>query len=321
MPLGRFPCWLFKETWMSAAHASASELDCEDLGPAVVDWTAAHRLHDPGIGQDFLVEVAWPIAPVQPGEKVPVVYVLDGNMSFAMTAQIARSLQYGPFPLPKTFVVGIGYHDAYSGRGLRPGQLRLRDLTPCNDAPTEARLKGAPPPWALPPGIRFGGAAKFLAFIETAVKPFIAGRYPVDHGDATLLGMSAGGLCALYALFTQPASFKRYVALSPALYWGERHLFDLEAALAAGAPDLPVSLFLGVGGHEEAHDADQKMVSNVCELHSRLRKRAYPSLDLGFHVFPDETHMSVYPAGVSRGLTSVFGGPGDISDWSKVLRQ
>ena len=306
---------------MSASYASAPDIDSEDLGPAVIDWTAAHRLHAPDIGQDFLIEVAWPIAPVQPGEKVAVVYVLDGNSTFAMAAQIARSLQYGPFPLPKTFVVGIGYHDAYSGRGLRPGQLRLRDLTPCNDAPTEARLRTAPPPWGLPTGIRFGGAGAFLTFIETTVKPFIESRYPVDHDDATLLGMSAGGLCALYALYTQPASYRRYVALSPALYWGGRRLFELEAALAAGAPDLPVSLFLGVGGHEEAHDADQKMVSHVYEMDARLRARAYPSLDLGFHVFPDETHMSVFPAGVSRGLTSVFGGPGDISDWSKVLRQ
>ncbi len=305
---------------MSASHASAPDVDCEDLGPAVIDWTATHRLHSPEIGQDFLIEVAWPIVPVQPGEKVPVVYVLDGNSAFAMTAQIARSLQYGPFPLPKTLVVGIGYHNAYRGGGLRPGQLRMRDLTPCNDGPTEARLRSAPPPWGMPPEISFGGAAAFLRFIETTVKPFVASRYPADRDDETLLGISAGGLCALHALFTAPASFKRYVALSPALYWGQRCLFDREADLAARTPDLPVSLFLGVGGHEEAHDADSKMVSSLYEMDARLRSRAYPSLDLGFHVFPDETHMSVYPAGVSRGLSRVFGGPGDISDWSKALK-
>jgi predicted alpha/beta superfamily hydrolase len=310
---------------MSVNHASAPisapDFDSEDLGPAVVDWTATHRLTSAAIGQDFLIEVAWPILPLQPGEKVPVVYVLDGNSTFAMTAQIARSLQYGPFPLPKTFVVGIGYHKAHEGAGLRPGQLRMRDLTPCNDKPTEARYAAAPAAYRMPPGIRFGGAPAFLEFIESVVKPFVASRYPVDRGDETLLGMSAGGLSALYALFTAPGSFKRYVALSPALYWGERHLFDLEAELAARTPDLPVCLFLGVGGQEEAHDADSKMVSNLYELDSRLRGRAYPSLDLAFHVFPEETHMSVYPAGVSRGLSTVFGGPGDLSDWSKVLRQ
>jgi predicted alpha/beta superfamily hydrolase len=305
---------------MSVHHASAPEFDSEDLGPAVVDWTATHRLTSDRIGQDFLIEVAWPIGRIEPGEKVPVVYVLDGNSGFAMTAQIARSLQYGPFPLPKTFVVGIGYHDAYSRTSLRPGQLRMRDLTPCNDELTEARFRAAPERFRMPPGISFGGAAAFLEFIETAVKPFVASRYPVDPDDATLLGMSAGGLFALNTLFTRPESFKRYVALSPALYWGGRRLFDLEAALAVRTPDLPVSLFLGVGGHEEAHDVDQRMVSHLYEMNARLLARAYPSLDLKFHVFPDETHMSIFPAGVSRGLTEVFGGPPDFTDWSKVLR-
>jgi predicted alpha/beta superfamily hydrolase len=305
---------------MSASHASAPEFDCEDLGPAVVDWTAAHRLASPEIGQDFLIEVAWPISPIAPGETLPVVYVLDGNSSFAMTAQIARSLQYGPFPLPKTFVVGIGYHNAYDGKGPRPGQLRMRDLTPCNDEPTEARFRSAPPPWTMPAGLRFGGAAAFLAFLETAVKPFLASRYPIDPTDSTLVGMSAGGLCALYALLRAPDSFKRYVAVSPALYWGERHLFDLEAQLAARTHDLPVHLFLGVGGYEESHDAGQKLVSNLYEMHARLLSRAYRGFELGFHVFPGETHMSVFPAAVSRGLSAVFGGPGDVSDWSRALK-
>jgi uncharacterized protein len=305
---------------MSAHHASVSDFESEDLGPAVIDRTASHRIYSEAIGQDFLIEVAWPVGPVQPDEKIPVVYVLDGNATFAMTVQIARSLQYGPFPLPRTFVVGVGYHNAYDGQGLRPGQLRMRDLTPCNDEPTEARLRAAPARWGLPPGLRFGGAGAFLQFIETTVKPFVASRYPVNRNDETLLGMSAGGLCALYALFTAPETYERYVALSPALYWGERRLFDLEAQLAGRTPDLPANVFLGVGGLEETHDADQRLVSNLYEMEARIRSRAYPSLEMGFHVFPEETHMSVYPAGVSRGLSQVFGGPGDVSDWSKALR-
>ena len=91
------------------AHANA--FDSDDLGPAVVDWTAAHRLRSETIGQDFLIEVAWPIVPVVRGEKVPVVYVLDGNSNFAMTAQTnasaARSSSGGGSgsipPPPRTF--------------------------------------------------------------------------------------------------------------------------------------------------------------------------------------------------------------------------
>ena len=172
----------------------------------------------------------------------------------------------------------------------------------------------------MPEGLSFGGGPAFLRFVEAVVKPFIASRYPVDEDDETLVGMSAGGLFALYALLARPASFRRYVAVSPALYWGERRLFELEAQLAARTSDLPVHLFLGVGGHEEAHDANQKLVSNLYEKNSRLLARAYPSLDLKVHVFPDETHMSVYPAAVSRVLSVVFGGPPDFTDWSRLLK-
>jgi hypothetical protein len=50
-----------------------------------------------------------------------------------------------------------------------------------------------------------------------------------------------------------------------------------------------------------------------------LRRRAYPNLDLHFLVFPDETHMSVLPAALCRGLSAVFGGHRNIHDWARVL--
>lgn len=306
---------------MSTSPSACSPFDFESLGPATLQRTSAYRLTSEAIGQDFLIEVSLPPVPVQPGQHLPVVYVLDGNHGFAMTAQIARMLQYGPYPLPPTLVVGIGYHLEDPDEGHRPGILRMRDLTPCNDETIEARLRAAPAPWGLPPDISFGGGAAFLEFIETQVKPFVASGYPVDAQDQTLLGMSAGGLFALYALFSRPEAFKRYVVMSPALHWADRRLFELEAALAERTKDLPIHLFLGVGGLEETHDVASKLVSNLYELESRLRGRAYPGLHMGFHVFPDETHMSVYPAGVSRGLSHVFGGPGDVSDWSKALRR
>ncbi len=308
------------ETRMSVHYACSPALDVEDLGPARVDWTETHRLASKEIGQDFLIEVSHPLGPIAPGEKVPVIYVLDGNSTFAMTAQIARMLQFGPFPLPRTFVVGIGYHYGEPDVGHRPGVLRMRDLTPWNDSIAEARFRAAPPPWTMPDDIAFGGAPAFRDFIETSVKPFVASRYPVDQADQTLVGMSAGGLFALWSLFTEPDAYRRYVALSPALYWNDRAMFDLAADLTTRVTDLPVQLFLGVGGEEEGHEAALRIVSNVTELAASLRGREYPGLDMSVHVFPDENHMSVYPGALSRGLNAVFGGPGDTRDWARALK-
>ena len=43
------------------------------------------------------------------------------------------------------------------------------------------------------------------------------------------------------------------------------------------------------------------------EFAARLRSRNYPGLKIHSHTMPDETHMSVSPAILCRGLRCVFG--------------
>lgn len=293
---------------MTSTPNSASPTE---LGPASIPWTQSFRLPSPAIGQDFLIEVAWPPVPFAPDMKLPVIYVLDGNVAFGLTALTARAIQAGPFPLPPALVVGVGYHFDNPEDQARWADLRLRDLTPCRDALYETQAQGQP---AL-----CGGAADFLKFLEEELKPFVASRFPVDPEDATLVGASLGGLFSLYALFQRPGAFRRHVAISPAIYWGEGRLFELEAALAARARDLPAQVFMAAGALEEAHDARQGFVSNLYRLDALLRGRGYPGLDLRMKVFEGETHMSVYPGAVTRGLAEVFGGYRDMHDWSRWL--
>jgi predicted alpha/beta superfamily hydrolase len=294
-------------------RSASLPFDVEHLGAATVPWTNSYRLKSSSIDQDFLIQVAWPPVPAAPDQKFAVVYVLDGNHAFTIAAQVARALQSGPFPMPPTLVVGIGYHFETLEDRARWSILRVRDFTPCTDALFESQ-------YSVGPGA-YGGAAAFLTFIETEVKPFVASRFPVDPDDQTLTGASLGGLFALYTLFTAPGAFKRYVAISPALYWGERTLFALEAELADRAKDLPVQLYLAAGGLEEAHDARQKFVSNLYEMEAKLRARDYPGLEMSLRVFEGETHMSVYFGALARGLGAVFGGYRDMHDWSRWLQR
>jgi len=295
---------------MSQSHAAP--IDFEDLGPAALPWTRSYRLPSKAIGQDFLIEIAWPPVAPKPGQRFPVVYVLDGNHAFALAAMAARAVQSGPFPMPPTLVVGIGYHFKQPQDHALWGQLRLRDLSPCPDPLLESQSPGA--------SAGCGGAGAFLDFIEQEVKPLVASSAPVDCGDATLVGGSLSGLFALHTLLTRPETFQRYVAISPAIYWADRLLLELEAQLAAKATDLAASVFLGAGSLEEAHDPRQGFVSNLYALEARLRQRAYPSLSLDLRIFEGETHMSVYPGAVTRGLGAVFGGYRDMHDWSRWLR-
>jgi hypothetical protein len=281
-------------------------------GPATIPWSSSFRLESEAIGQDFQVQVAWPVQAVARGQQLPVVYVLDGNYSFGVAAQAARALQSGPFPMPPTLVVGIGYHFETTAEHGRWPELRVRDFTPGRDPLFDAQPEG--------PSTVCGGADAFLDFIEADLTPFLARRFPVDASDQTVVGASLGGLLALYALLTRPHLFQRYVAISPAIFWGERCLFELEDALAARAADLPAKLFLAAGSLEEAHDARQRFVSNLYELEARLRARGYPGLEMTLRIFEGENHMSVFPGALTRGLGDVFGGYPEMRDWLRAAR-
>jgi uncharacterized protein len=292
---------------------SIQVLASEELGPSTLAWAKSYRFRSSAIPQDFLIEVALPPAPLQADQRFAVVYVLDGNSAFPMASAAARGIQSGPFPMPPTLVVGVGYYFDRPEDRAQAWTLRVRDLTPCSDALWEAQYPGR--------GAVTGGADAFLNFIQNELKPFIAAHYPVADDDNTLVGSSMAGLFALNVLLTAPGSFQRYVAISPAIYWGGGKLFELEDALAASAADLPASVYLAAGALEEAHDVKQAFVSNVYRLEAALRSRNYPGLKLERQIFEGETHMSVYPGAVTRGLGSVFGGYRDMHDWARWLQQ
>jgi predicted alpha/beta superfamily hydrolase len=156
-----------------------------------------------------------------------------------------------------------------------------------------------------PPEQEIGGARKFLRFIETELKAFIAGYYDVDETDQTLLGVSLGGLFVLHALFEAPGSFQRHIAISPSIWWNERAVLAAEER-AAKLGGVRGHLFMGVGADEEAQAPEAGMVSNLVDLSDRLKAREYPDLHVTRHVFEGEGHMSVTPAAISRGLRAVF---------------
>jgi predicted alpha/beta superfamily hydrolase len=290
--------------------ASAPVRDFADLGPVTIPWTARYRLRSEIVGQDYQIDVAWPPVAPRDAERLPVVLVLDGNHALPAAVQAARALQAGPFPMAPTLVVGVGYHFERPEDQARWGRLRVRDFTPCRDALFESQY---------PSGFACGGAERFLDFLDDELTPFLAERLPIDPDDRTLVGASLGGLLALYALLTRPEGFRRCVAVSPAIYWGDGKLFELEAAFAARAADLQASLFLSAGGLEEGHDLRQGFVSNLYRLEAALRARGWPGLDLALKVFEGENHMSVFPGAVARGLGHVFGGYPDMQDWSRAL--
>ena len=275
----------------------------ESAPPATLDNSRSYRLSSSRTGEVYRIDVALPFASPQAAPPQqdrgratppPVVYVLDGNGMFAMAAQAARLMQLDQ-NLPPLLIVGIGYDTASFETVLA---RRRHDLTPVpGRLPTEELGAG-------------GGADDFLAFIREEVQPHVATQFDVDAQDSTLVGDSLGGLFALHALFTAPSSFTRYVAGSPSLWWGNGVAFREEAECAERGAGPRARLFMSVGALEEHPTAEHlrpfAMVSNLERLAGILRARSYPNLAFETVVFPSETHTSVVPATISRGLRSVF---------------
>jgi predicted alpha/beta superfamily hydrolase len=251
------------------------------------------------------------------GEPISVVYALDPIFTLRPAASAAQMLDTFAAltgrPFPPLAVVGVGYPDheprAVIGR-------RARDLTPTADGfPAEI---GTPP---FPYG--FGGAARLLAALTDEVLPAVEAHLPSRPVDRTLTGLSFGGLFGLYTLFHRPEAFDRYLLVSPSIWWDDRVVLRYEEAWAQTHTDLPADLFLAVGEHEqgvggtwlnESFSAEAlrllRQVDNFRELVGRLRSRGYPSLRLEAAILPDEYHLSVLPAAVTRGLLALFGRAG-----------
>ena len=291
--------------------------EATELGPAWVSGSQSFNLVSNIVGQTFTIDVAPPPLASAPDRPLPVVFVLDGDHLFATVAQTARSLQLDRGGLPPMLIVGIGYRSSGAGGAKPPLGLRTRDLTPSHDARYVAMMRAAPPPFTLPDYIEPGGAADFLAFIDDELTPFLASRYRIDAEDRTALGLSLGGLFALHVLLTTPHAFRRYVALSPALWWDDRLLLREEEAFAAASQDLPAKVFMSVGALEEA-EPSARMVGNLEDLVASLKARSYSSLRLEYRIFEDESHLSVFPAAACRGLRRVFDRNTNAAEWAAL---
>ena len=101
--------------------------------------------------------------------------------------------------------------------------------------------------------------------------------------------------------------------MSPAIWWDDSLLLRTEEERAGEWDDLAAKVFLAVGSEEERADipmlAQFKMVSNLETLATRLGAREYPSLDVSRYIAEGESHTSVVPVGLTRGLRSVFRPP------------
>ena len=273
------------------------------MGQFNIENTEQLEIFSKEIDQTFQINVGLPPNYSKENDKYPVVYVTDAGSNFSGLMSSVPLMQLVN-DLPHFILVGIDYKSKKSNDSM---SLRNRDLTPTNDSVWMSGQKEMYKIFGDLPEVEPGGAKKFLEFIDHKVKPLINDKYHTDSSDQTYCGFSLGGLFGLFALFTSPESFNRYVIGSPSIWWDNMHIIQVEEEYSKNNKELPAKIFLSIGDLEEEGDSDAfKMVTNVKLLSKILKKRNYAGLVLKTTILEDETHCSAVAATLNRGLRNVF---------------
>jgi predicted alpha/beta superfamily hydrolase len=262
-----------------------------ETGPYVLPRTEVRQLHSQAVGQDYLLYVSLPRHYADSTTHYPVVITLDAEYAFALTRNVVEHF-VDRDRLPELLLVSIAYPGASDDLDVYR-RTRTRDYTPTYV-----------PDGGYGPAIQqfSGGGPAFRRFLVRELLPFLDSTYRTDPGDRTFVGHSYGGLFGAYVLATRPATFRRYILVSPSLWYDDRFLFGMEhdSAQTRGTPAADV--FLGVGGRE-----NPRMANDLLAFADVLRRERWPGLSVSTHIFADDNHDSVFPAALTRGLRVVFG--------------
>ncbi len=118
---------------------------------------------------------------------------------------------------------------------------------------------------------KYGGADDFIYFINNNLKEFIDLKYKTENISADkriMIGHSLGGSCVLYMMYTENHCFENYIALSPAINWGNYTIKRIEAIYCDSIINDSLTLFTSIGCDEsDAYINDYRAFSEI--LYSR----------------------------------------------------
>jgi uncharacterized protein len=280
-----------------------------------------HLIQSKHVQQTFKIQVMQPTRRRGDTRPLPVVYATDGNKTFDMFKDISNLIQVSERDAPPFILVGIGYptESPHAGR-----KLRARDFTfpPYPHVDMKAVPRVYEEELTAPEGAKdIHGGEDFRRFIGEELIPFVDGAYPTLPGDRTYFGHSGGGFFGLFTLFTEPGLFKNYVVSSPGLLFHGQvagtaayENYDcgarmVGAFIASGKRLDGIRLYMSAGADEEFEPAlgPWQMMSGFYQVAKLIKNAAIPGLEFMTEVFPDESHMTVWPIAFTHGVQAMLG--------------
>jgi uncharacterized protein len=276
--------------------------------PVPLGQVEAFTFQSPSMGVRFSVSVGLPPGyKAGDGKKYQALISTDGDWAFSTVNTAARSLA-GVIESPFVISIGTG---ADEGEALWT-QRRVYEFSPpdwdmkdafgqlvaklCTDMKTE-------------PTRCVGGAPRLLNAIVSELIPLMTARYPIDSTQLGLLGVSAGGFFASWAIFQPNSPFTKYLISSPAMAYGDGEIFRQEARYAKDHKDLPVGIYLSAGVLEAGDgmlEGVGQIVSGTAHLAGVLAGRQYPGLKVVTEFHPGMGHVDVVGTAVVRGLRTLY---------------
>ena len=207
----------------------------------------------------------------------PVIYLLDGsaNEDFIHVVGVVQFLVMIE-AIPKSIVVGIANVD------------RKRDLT----FPTTIEQDKKDYPTT-------GSSAKFMAFIEKELQPFVETKYKTNNAK-TIIGQSLGGLFATEVLLKKPRLFDNYIIVSPSLWWDNETVLATAPKLLEKEDDHNIHVYISIGNEGKIMEDDAK---HLAEILQTSRKKNWHT---DFVRLPNENHLTILHNAVYKAMQALY---------------
>ena len=270
----------------------------QDPQATILNGAVSYDINSKIINSEIRISVSLPQGyDPKSNVKYPVLYVLDAFYAFPIIHEMHKMMASEIEPV---IIVGIG-----DGRVSTMDWFvsRYPLLTHTSDAYEDSfhlnvLLKG------LPVKMKSGNGQKYYDAIKTEIIPFIESHY-TTNGDRGLLGHSLSGLFTSEILFKDNGYFNRYGINSAALFYNKDEPFHLEQNFFESKKQLSGKVFISAA----ALEGDKTFVERSIKFANILRSRNYKNLKIESVVFPEESHVSVIAAMLSRSLYSLYGMP------------